>query len=212
VDATAIRTATVDERRTLAEWLAGLDDAALETPSLCTGWTVREGAAHLAVAISGSIPGFLVQVVGHGLRPHRANQVAAQQRAKRPWPEIVATIRDRAGQRLTNPGTGPSGPLTDVLVHTGDMRLPLGLPHQPAADRVVAALEFLTGGRAVGFVPKGRLDGLRLVATDVSFTAGDGAELSGRAADLMMAAAGRPARLAALRGPGVDVLLHRVSG
>lgn len=205
-----MRNATTDERRRLADWLEGLDEVALSTPSLCTGWTVREVAAHLAVAMSGSIPGFLVQVLRHRMNAHRANEVLAQERAKRPWPEIVATIRDRADQRLTNPGTGPAGPLADVLVHTGDMRLPLALPHEPPAERVTAVLEFLTGTRAVGFVPKGRLDGLRLVATDLPFAAGDGAEISGRAADLMMAAAGRPAVLPALTGSGVDLLAERL--
>lgn len=34
-----------------------------------------------------------------------------------------------------------TAPLTDALVHAGDMRIPLGLPHDPAADPVQISLD-----------------------------------------------------------------------
>lgn len=211
MDVAELRQATVAERVALAAWLDTLDEGALATPSLCAGWTVKEVAAHLAVAMSGGVPSFLREIARHRGDAHAANRELARRRAERPWPEIVATIRDRAGTRLTNPGTGPGGPFTDTLVHGGDMKHPLGVAHEPAGDRSLAALRFLTGRRAVGFVSRGRLRGLRLVATDVEFASGTGAEVTGRASDLMMAAAGRAAVLPELSGPGVDVLRKRLT-
>jgi hypothetical protein len=123
----------------------------------------------------------------------------------------VARLQRSAGRRVSPPVVGPRGPLTDVLVHGGDMRVPLGLPHDPGADGVRAALQFVTGGRPVGFVPRGRLTGLRLVAEDVDVAHGEGAAVHGRGIDLLMAVCGRRALLHALRGPGVPVLARRLS-
>jgi hypothetical protein len=91
------------------------------------------------------------------------------------------------------------------------MRVPLGLPHAPDPADVALALEFITAGRPVGFVPKGALRGLRLVATDLDRTWGDGDALEGRGIDLLMAACGRTALLPALTGAGVPVLAGRLT-
>lgn len=211
MEASAVRRATTADRETLADWLASLDDPLLSTPSYCGAWTVKAVAAHLVVAMSAGVPALLREAVRHRGNLHAANAGMANAWARRPMPELVATMRSNAGRRLTNPGTGPLGPLTDVLVHSGDMRLPLGRPFEPPVEHVVAALGFLTGRRPVGFVPRGRLDGLRLVADDVGFRSGTGAELLGRGADLMMAAAGRAQVLPNLQGAGVAVLRERLA-
>ena len=91
------------------------------------------------------------------------------------------------------------------------MRVPLGLPHTPDPADVAPALEFITTGRPVGFVPRGALRGLRLVATDLDRAWGDGDPLEGRAIDLLMAACGRTALLPALTGAGVPVLAGRLT-
>jgi hypothetical protein len=130
--------------------------------------------------------------------------------ALRPVREIVGTLPTNAHRRLTNPGTGALGPLTDVLVHLGDMRRPLGLGHCPRPDRVLVVLSFLTSGRAYGFVRRSHFAGLRLVADDVEFTWGAGEPVRGRAADLMMVVCGRAAVLPDLGGPGVEMLQARL--
>jgi uncharacterized protein (TIGR03083 family) len=202
--------ATAAERRHVADWLSSLDDAALATPSLCAGWDVRTVGAHLAVAVTVGLPSFVLTVLRYGGRPHRANDALARRMAQRPVSEIIDTLRTNAGRRLSNPGTGPYGPLTDVLVHTGDMRRPLGVPHDPPRELVVAVLAFLTSGRAVGFVTRGRLRGLRLIADDADFAWGTGEDVRGRAADLMIAVCGRAAGLTDLHGPGAEVLRARL--
>jgi hypothetical protein len=69
----------------------------------------------------------------------------------------------------------------------------------------------LTGPWAHGLVPWGRLRGLRLRATDIDRAWGQGQEIRGGAAELMMAAVGRTATLDALDGPGLPLLRQRIS-
>jgi uncharacterized protein (TIGR03083 family) len=210
VDVEAIFAASAAERRGVADLLESLDEPALATPSLCEGWDVRTVGAHLATAITARVLPFLLLSIRYGSF-NRANDERSRRAAQQPVADIVATLRTHADSRFSPPGTGPRAPLTDVLVHSGDMRRPLGLPHEPPAERVRTALEFLTGTRTFGFVPRGALSGLRLVASDIGFTAGSGPELHGRGADLMMAACGRNSVLAQLSGDGVEVLRTRLS-
>ena len=199
-------------RRAVADLLEGLDEAQLSTPSLCRGWDVRTVGAHLAEAAApGGLGGLLVDLVRAGGRLHRANDVSARRAARRPVAVTVALLRERAESRFTPPVTGPRAPLTEVLVHEGDIRVPLGLPHDPEIPAVRIALDFVTTGRPVGFVPRGRLRGLRLVGTDLDWSRGDGAEIRGRGIDLLMAACGRAAVLTRLDGPGRQALAERLT-
>lgn len=136
---------------------------------------------------------------------------AARRAGARPVAATVALLRERAESRFTPPVTGPRAPLTEVLVHEGDMRIPLGLPLEPDTSGVRIGLEFITTGRPIGFVPRGRLRGLRLVATDDNWEWGDGAaEVHGRGIDLLMAACGRSSVLPALDGQGSKTLAERI--
>jgi hypothetical protein len=111
---------------------------------------------------------------------------------------------------LNPPVTGPVSGLTDVLVHGGDIQIPLGIPFRPDCEQVSWALDFLTGPRPFGFVPRGRLRGIALHSTDIGRSWGTGAEIRGPAALLMMAVAGRVEIVGMLDGPGVTVLRKRL--
>lgn len=212
VDSESVFTAAAVERRAVADLLEDLDEGQLATPSLCTGWDVRTVAGHLAAAVAPSKKPFLVAVLRSAGNVHRANDAVARQEARKPIAALVQTLRSRADSHFAPPVIGARGPLTDVLVHAGDIRLPLGLPHDPSATHVHLALDFVTRGRPVGFVPRGRLKGVRLVADDLAWSWGDGALLSGRGIDLLMAACGRASALALLKGPGVATLSRNASG
>jgi hypothetical protein len=98
------------------------------------------------------------------------------------------------------------------LAHSGDIRIPLGLPSDLDPQPTATALDFLTGPVPIGLVPLGRLRGISFKATDMEKTWGKGQEIRGRAAELLMAAVGRTAVLDALDGPGLPLLRQRISG
>jgi uncharacterized protein (TIGR03083 family) len=210
MDTDAIFAAIAINRRAMADLLESLDAEQLATQSLCGDWDVQTVGAHLAVATNPSLPRFLLGVLRNGGSFAKANSAAAVAEARKGVAHAVATIRANAEGRFTPPLTGPRAPLTDVIVHLGDMTRPLGLPHDAPADHVRTSLEFLTTGKPIAFVGKGTLPGLKFVATDLDHTMGDGAEVRGRGIDLVMAMCGRTQALSALDGSGVDTLRSRL--
>lgn len=65
--------------------------------------------------------------------------------------------------------------------------------------------------RIGGFMQsKQRVRGLRLVATDVDHTVGDGPEVRGPTEAIILAASGRPVALDELSGQGVELLTNRL--
>jgi uncharacterized protein (TIGR03083 family) len=194
------------ERRALADQLEGLDDEQWAVPSLCAAWTVRDVAAHLAVPHSISKVGFLRVFVRARGSFDRTNQVLTTREAARPTHDLVADLRRHADSRFAPPGMGAGAPLTDVLVHAADIRIPLGLPEDRPVEPWGSALDFLVSAKARrGFVA-GRLPALRYAADDVSWSWGSGDEVTGPASALALAIAGRDARLGALHGPGAGAL------
>lgn len=206
-----INAAIAAERLRIADLVDSLTPDQLEVPSLCGDWTVRQVAGHLLAAVS---PLPTRQVLGtfvtSGFRLHRANARLAVAVARRPPAAIASELRALAGSRFRAPIVGYPGQLTDLQVHGQDMRRPLGLPYGLDLDRLRVSLEFLTGGRAYGFTPRRRLAGLRLEATDLSWSWGTGPTVAGPAEALMMTVTGRRAALGALEGPGTRVLAARL--
>jgi uncharacterized protein (TIGR03083 family) len=202
--------AVAAERRRIADIVDALDEDSLATPSLCAGWDVKTVAAHLVSVFADSFWTFQLAALRHG-GLNRAIDQLARRRARTQAAEIAQTLRQRADHRLNPPVTGPLSGLTDVLVHGGDIRIPLSIEFRPDDEQVGWALDFLTGPLPLGFVPRGRLRGIALRSTDIGRSWGSGAEIRGPASLLMMAAAGRSDTLAMLDGPGVGVLRKRLS-
>lgn len=73
-------------------------------------------------------------------------------------------------------------------------------------------MDFLTGRWPFGFVPLGRLRGISLRASDIGQAWGSGVEIRGPVAALMMMVTGRTALLHLLDGPGLPLILQRISG
>ncbi|MDX6261566.1 MAG: hypothetical protein QOH84_3254 [Kribbellaceae bacterium] len=195
------------ERLALAELLAGLTEAEWSTPSVCPGWTVRDVAAHVI-----SSPQARVLPVMAGMVRARGDfnrfmfEEARRAGAQYSGEEIVAQYRRFAGSRSRPLGTTVVDPLLDVLIHTQDIVLPLGRRHEmPAEAAVVAAERIWT--KSFPFKARKRLIGLRLVASDIDWSVGDGAEIRGPIADLLLLLSGRPA--VRLSGAGVERLPRR---
>ncbi|MDQ3312814.1 MAG: maleylpyruvate isomerase family mycothiol-dependent enzyme [Actinomycetota bacterium] len=200
-----------DERRAIADLAEGLDDAQLDTPSLCEAWTVRDIVAHLTLPLTSSVRGSLPLIVrSRGSVPRFTVLATAEQAKNYSMPQLVALLRDRARREWRPPLLPLQAPLTDLLVHGYDMRQPLGLAHDPPHATVRRALEFVVSSKAtLGFVGRGQLKGVRLEATDLDWSHGDGAPLRGTGISVLAGALGRQPALNELEGEGVAVMRSR---
>ncbi|MBW0011960.1 maleylpyruvate isomerase family mycothiol-dependent enzyme [Mycobacterium sp.] len=203
--------AVAEERRRLARLIGGLDAAELATPSLCAGWDVKTVGAHVVSTVVDGTGAFLWLALRRASMA-RAIDELARRRARAPAEEIVASLHRCADRRISPPLFGPVDPLADVLVHGGDVRIPLGRPFTPDPSLAALAMDFLTGPFPFAFVPFGRRRGISLRATDIDRAWGTGAEIRGPVAALMMAICGRTALLHLLDGPGLTRLCGRLSG
>ncbi|WP_414940228.1 maleylpyruvate isomerase family mycothiol-dependent enzyme [Amycolatopsis sp. cmx-11-51] len=196
------------ERAALANDLIGLTEPRWETPSLCTGLTVREVLAHLTAAASLTPARWLAGVLR--CRFDFDKQVAMRL-AEHLGTDGAATLE--RFRRIVTSTTKPPLPaiamLGEVIVHGEDIRRPLGLRR----DQPIAVLTSLAGyyqGADLVVMAKGRIGGLRLEATDGPFAVGSGPLVSGTTLALIMAMTGRTAHLDELRGDGVAILRRRV--
>jgi uncharacterized protein (TIGR03083 family) len=201
--------AVANQRRQIATLAEGLNDIQMATPSLCSGWDVKTVVAHLVASVSEGFWGTMRMASRHGSMAHAIDELA-RRRAQLPAAEIVASLRQRADYRLSPPVFGPVAPFTDILIHGGDIRIPLNLPFEPDPELVALALDFLTGPWPFGFVPLGRLRGISLRCTDIDRSWSKGTEVRGPAAALMMAVSGRTALMHNLDGPGLPLLRQRL--
>jgi uncharacterized protein (TIGR03083 family) len=201
--------AIATERRALADELDGLTDEQWATPSLCGDWTVREVLGHLVLTHTVPLPRFALEVVRARGSFDAANSKLSVAEARRPTGELLADLRRFADSHRKAPGFGSEAPLTDILLHGFDMRIPLGLPLEPAGrpvERYAPALDLLVSAKGQrGFVP-GRRPAVRAVATDLAWAHGTGPEVEGTAADVALALSGRGARVDHLSGPGQPLL------
>jgi uncharacterized protein (TIGR03083 family) len=206
-----IHAAIAEERRSVADLIDSLDDSQLATESLCTGWDVKTVAAHLVLPlVEGVFPGIILAL--RRRNPARALDELSRRRAQSPATEIAASLRNLADHQYWRPPPKIPARLAEILCHSGDIKIPLGVPFELDPQLTMIALEMLTGPFPAGFVPLGRLRGLSWQATDIDRRWGNGPEIRGRTADLLMAAVGRTATLDALDGPGLPLLRQRISG
>lgn len=192
---------TVDEQRTsLARLLETLSPEQWNGASLCEGWKIRDVAAHLTHSQMG-----LGRVVVEACRSRfrfdpMIKRLALQD--NRSQAEIVAALRGMVGSRKHIVGTKPLDPLTDALVHGQDIAVPLGID-RPMPEAAAAAAAHHMWHMRFPMRPAERFAGIRLIATDADFAAGQGYEIKAPIRDILMAITGRPS------GISEAVLAHR---
>ncbi len=201
------------ERRATADFLAGLTDDQTAVASLCAGWEVRHVAAHITMPLRVSLPKMMVGMVrDRGDFNRFADRWAKATAGRETVREMSEVVRAKADARFTPPGLGAHAPLTDIIVHTLDMRVPLGIPGPGAAPEAAnEVLGFLmTPAATKGFLPKDRVPGLSFESTDTGWSGGDGPAVRGPASSLALAITGRVAGLDGLEGDGVPELRRRL--
>ena len=195
------------ERRALADDLASLTDAQWDTPSLCDEWTVRDVLAHMTATAKISPIAFFGKFIGGGfsLTNVQAKDIA-RERGNSPA-ETLANFKSILDSRKSPPGPKDTW-LGEVVVHSSDIRRPLGIDHQFPTDAAVEVADFFKGSNLI-IGAKKRIAGLQLRATDADWTNGTGPEVAGPIASLIMAMTGRKAALSDLKGDGVAELTAR---
>lgn len=207
---------TADLRRQIADLAAELTPAQLARQSLCGAWTVRDVLGHLVVPLTISMPQFAVAMLRARGDFHVANDRLARQSADRLGARLPQVLRERAGRRFIPPGGTPYFQLADLLVHSQDIRRPLGVAHTYAVADLRDVLTLLVqpaSGR--GFIPRSRAAGLQFRAIDLPdgsgpVVLGAGPSVEGPAEAIILALTGRRVALADLSGPGVDLLAARL--
>ncbi|MFN2540031.1 MAG: maleylpyruvate isomerase family mycothiol-dependent enzyme [Mycobacteriales bacterium] len=195
------------ERRALADDLADLTAEQWRTPSLCAGWTVQDVLAHQVGTACMNPPQFIGKMIGAGFNFARfADKEVAKQSAGGP----AATLE--RFREATDRTSAPPGPkvtwLGEAIVHSEDIRRPLGIKREYPRDAVLQVLDFYRNSNAI-IGTKRRIAGLTLKATDVEWSHGSGPLVEGPALSLLLAATGRKAALDDLSGPGVETLRSR---
>ncbi|MDT5188579.1 MAG: hypothetical protein QOI28_830 [Mycobacterium sp.] len=197
-----------DERIEFADFLTGLTPEQWDAPTLCTGWRVRDVAAHV-VSFEGMTPRELTARFLKGrLQMDRINGLGVGDLADRSPEQLIALLRDNAEPRGMGAGFGGRVALTDNMIHQQDIRRPLGLARTIPVERLCAALDFVRYSPTI----RGawRVRGVRLIATDVDWSHGKGPEVRGPGEALLMVMAGRPDALRDLDGPGLAILSSHV--
>ncbi|CAJ1496795.1 maleylpyruvate isomerase family mycothiol-dependent enzyme [[Mycobacterium] kokjensenii] len=204
-DVTALAAA---ERTDFAVLLKSLSPQQWLVPSLCAGWTVRDVVAHMLSYEELSPLGVLRRFADARLRFSAANTVGLADYAGYDPPQLLDLLDRSIRPRGLTTAFGGRIALLDGMIHQQDVRRPLGIPREIPADRLLAALKFAL------FAPpihaRSRTRGLRLIATDLDWTAGRGLEVRGRGEALLMAIAGRRGVTDELSGPGVELLHNRI--
>jgi len=193
------------ERKALADDLAGIGDAQWRTASLCTGWSVRDVVAHMTATAETTPLNFLPKLAGSGFS---LNKMSEKDIAKRRSGDVLARFRSRVSSKKHPPGPVDSW-LGETIVHGEDIRRPLGIAHHYPDEALARVGEFYSKSNLV-IGGKTRAAGLKLTATDADWSNGSGAEVSGPFISLVLAIAGRKAVLGDLSGPGLPTLESRM--
>jgi uncharacterized protein (TIGR03083 family) len=202
------------EMEAISDCLDQLTPAQWDEPTLCEGWRVRDVVSHMCVGYTTRMPVMIAKVARRGFNVPRASFVESIAFGSSHSPtEIAAVFREihtknirRGIAKVIKADEG----LVDHVIHHQDIRRPLGMPRTIPSDRLVAALDVIPNlGGFVG--AKKRVDGLRLVATDIEWTHGEGPEVRGPGEAILLAASGRAVALDELEGDGVRLLRGRLA-
>jgi uncharacterized protein (TIGR03083 family) len=193
----------------MADTLATLTPAQWSEPSHCGTWTVQITAGHIVAGAEQTRGRFVGHLLTNGMRFNRMIDRDARAAGRQPPARLVERLR--ATTTTTNRPPAPVVTmLGEVVVHGLDITHALGLPSAASADASLTCLDlYKTASFPVG--TKQRIAGLRLAATDLDWSHGDGPEVTGPAASLLLTMTGRTGALGDLDGAGVGALRDRMA-
>ncbi|MGA8666860.1 MAG: maleylpyruvate isomerase family mycothiol-dependent enzyme [Candidatus Dormiibacterota bacterium] len=196
------------ERVALIGDLENVSDPQWSTQSLCSAWTVRDVLAHMTTTAKMTPGRFVGRFVGTGFQFNAMNEKGVKE-------ELGATPADTlAGFKAQlDRTTAPPGPLDamvgEIVIHSQDIRRPLGIAHTFQPEALTMVGDFVIRGNLL-LGGKRRATGVTLNATDVDWTRGAGPAVNGPLASIILALTGRNAGLADLSGDGLEILAARI--
>jgi uncharacterized protein (TIGR03083 family) len=205
-----------DEVADIGRLLHVLEDDEFDTPSLCDGWAVRDVLGHMALGHTTPIGTTMARIAKHAFNVTKASYNESKtpfagksgDEIRHFWDDVIVADRPRRGISRLIPNRVN---FLDHLVHNQDMRRPTGHSRQVPEERLRRALELVRTEGTPMFSPKKNVAGLKLVATDIDWSGGDGPGIEGAAEALVLAASGRMAALADLSGEGMNTLSSRLA-
>lgn len=201
---------TTANRLLAADALEGLTEEQWRSPTLCEGWDVHHMAAHLVQPMVLRFWVFFLVAIRYRGDSDRTVDHFTRGLARKSRGELIEMLREHAGDELDPPLVGPMGPFCDTCIHLRDIARPLGLDVDVPLEHWRLVLDYLVTDRAAAaFFPRGGIAGLRLEATDLGWSHGEGETVSGTAEAITMAITGRAVALDDLTGPGVATLRAR---
>jgi len=197
------------ERRSLAEFLDTISPEQWTAASWCDKWNVQDLVGHLTAAGNITAPHFFGGFIRTGFNFDAFVEGDLRQYAKGSPTEVLARYDAIIDSNRTPPGPSYVA-LGEIMVHGEDIRRPLGARGEHPAEHLTTLAEAYkkTGAPLRG---KKRLVGLKLEATDVDWSTGDGPEVRGPCMSLIMGMVGRASALDDCEGPGVETLRSRAN-
>jgi uncharacterized protein (TIGR03083 family) len=211
VDHAAMMWAEVAE---IGELLHELGDEEFDQPSLCEGWKVRDIIGHMSFGHTTPMPRIIGAVVQYrGNMTKGSFELSKKFAAARTPAELVAFWDTELVRKHSRKGIAKVIKYTeafpDHLIHHQDIRRPLERSRDIPEERLAAVLDLLPGIKTPFFSTKPVVQGLRLVATDIGWSHGDGPAVEGPAEPLIMGIAGRQSAFDELQGDGLPTLIER---
>ncbi|HEV7958479.1 MAG TPA: maleylpyruvate isomerase family mycothiol-dependent enzyme [Acidimicrobiales bacterium] len=195
------------ERANLIDTWIGFTSEQWQFPSLCAGWSVQDVAGHVVAGAEQTPVSFVRSLAQAGFKFDTFTDREAKKNSAAGPTELVRRLQART--TTTNHPPGPADAmLGEIVVHGADIRRPLHVNYRyPEAALVHVADNWKNANLIIG--AKRRIAGVKLTATDASWTHGDGPEVAGPMIALVLAMAGREDAQRDLSGEGVATLASR---
>ena len=198
-----------EERRALYADLEDLTPDQWSTQSLCTAWSVHGVLGHMVATAKKTPPKFFASFAAAGFKfDTMTGKDVARETSGAPA-RTMDHFRD-----LLSATSHPPGPITamvgEAVVHSEDIRRPLGITRKYPIAMVIEAADFYRGSNLI-VGGRNRVAGLALHATDADWSAGSGPEVTGPMLSLLLAIAGRPVAIGDLSGDGLLTLTDRMA-
>lgn len=197
------------ERAAMADTLAALTPSQWDQPSACGGWSVRVTAGHIVMGAEQTTAHFVARMAANGFRFNTMMDRDSRRVAKAATSELIERLRARLAS-TNRPPAPVATMLGEIVVHSDDIRRPLGLASDTEPEAVLGCLEMYKNA-SFPMGTKQRIDGLRLVASDLGWSHGSGPEVTGAGLPLLSVMTGRSAALGDLGGAGLATLRQRMT-